>query len=63
MHFRFFDDLMGSAPDRLQNFGSKKEGNIQKKNYSSIYLKYVWKIYIKFAQKSKNFQKIVLNFW
>ena len=33
MNFRFFDDLVGSAPGAAQEFGSGKE-NIQQ-NYSS----------------------------
>ena len=34
MNFRFFDDLVGSAPGASQEFLSGKE-NIQQKNYSA----------------------------
>ena len=37
MHFKFYDDLMGSAPESLQNFGSKKEGNIQKNTHQIMF--------------------------
>ena len=63
MHFRFFDDLMGSAPKTSPEFRFEKGREHLEKNYSSNYLKNVWKIYLKFAQKFKTFPtkfKIVL---
>ena len=58
MHFRFFDDFMGSAPEASPEFRFAKGREHSDKNYSSNYLINVWKIYIKFAQKFKNFQRI-----
>ena len=52
MHFRFFDDLMGSvAPEASPEFRFDKGREYSKKNYSSNYLKNVWKIYIKTCTK------------
>ena len=56
MHFRFFDDLMGSAPEASTEFRFEQKGNIQKKLLIKLF-KNVWKFYIKFAQKFKKFPK------
>ena len=56
MHFKFFDDLMGSAPEASPEFRFEKEREHSEK-YSSSNFKNVWKIYLKFAQKFKKFPK------
>ena len=59
MHFRYFDDLMGSSPEASPKFLFEKEREHSEKITNQIILKNVWKIYIKFAQRfkiiSKNF--------
>ena len=57
MHIRFFDDLMGSAKEASPEFRFEKMKGTFRKNYSSNYLKNVWKIYLKFAQKFQNILK------
>ena len=50
MNFRFFDDLVGSAPGASQEFRFR-EGKHSAKNYSAKTIENFWKIYIKFFQK------------
>ena len=47
MNFRFFDDLVNSAPGMSQEFWFK-EGKHSVKNYSAKTIKNFWKICIKF---------------
>ena len=50
MHFRFFDDLVGWAPETSPELQFGEE-NFQQKITQQRLLRNVWKIYIKFAQK------------
>ena len=45
MNFRFFDDLVNSAPGATQEFGFRKR-NIKQKNTQQNLLKFFWEILI-----------------
>ena len=58
MNFRFFEDLVGSAPGASQEFCFRK-GKHSAKITKQRLLKKFSKIYIKFEKFSKNFQKFI----
>ena len=61
MHFRFFDDLLSSAPEASPEFRVENGRDHSENNYSSNYLINVWKIYIKFAQKFNKCNCVLRN--
>ena len=48
MKFRFFDDLVGSAPGASQEIWFREGKHSAKKITQQRLLKHFWKIYIKF---------------
>ena len=61
MNFRFFDDLMGSAPGASQEFRFK-EGKHSAKNYSAKTTEIVLENVHKILKISKTFQKFLVKF-
>ena len=61
MNFRFFDDLMGSAPGASQEFRFR-EGKHSAKNYSAKIIKKFLENLHKILKISKIFQNFLVKF-
>ena len=57
MNFRYFDDLVGSAPGGSQEFRFRA-GNIQQNNYSAKTIEKLLENLHKILKLSKKFQKV-----